>query len=220
MPIVLEDRFVHGLPLDLAEVRLHEEAEHPRIEGYASVFYDGTPKTEFQLGQNLMERIMPGAFTRTLKAPDTDIVALFNHLPSQILGRESAGTLRLKEDKRGLWFSADPGNTTAGRDVVEHLRRGDITGSSFGFVARSEEFKIEEGVEIRVVTDAELFDVSVATFPAYDGTTAAIRAEVIQIRSRIVDAATKLLGSRANTERARKMLLTRQTRELQSGRNW
>ena len=37
------------------------------------------------------------------------------------------------KDARGLAFTLDPANTTAGRDAFELVRRGDVTGASFGF---------------------------------------------------------------------------------------
>ncbi len=218
MPSV-ENRSIRTLPMDLAEIRLHDDSDGPRIEGYASVFYDGTPGTEFKLGTDFVERIMPGAFTKTLKDND-DVRGLFNHDPSLILGRSSAGTVELEEDKRGLKYSIDLGTTSVAEDVSKHIRRGDVSGSSFGFAVTDEEFKMEDGTEIRMITGARLFDVGPVTFPAYEGTDAAIRAEVVQIRSRLVKLKANHAKIRQNTKRVRRMTLTQATERLRSGKNW
>lgn len=139
-----------------------------KIEGYASVFYDGTPDTEYQLWDGAVERIMPGAFDRALKQDDP--VALFNHDPSQLLGRKSAGTLRLSVDEKGLRYEIPPADTTVFRDVLEMQARGDLKGSSFGFWVKADQRRKEDGVEIREITEVELLDVGPVTFPAYEGT--------------------------------------------------
>lgn len=70
-----------------------------KLSGYAAIFYDGTPGSEFALAPGLYERIHRGAFANTLKR---DIVCAFNHSLERILGRTTAGTLRLSVDNRGL----------------------------------------------------------------------------------------------------------------------
>lgn len=137
------------------------------IRGYAAVF-----ERETVLWGDMREKIATGAFTRTL-AEGADVRALFNHDPSQILGRNKAGTLRLGEDERGLWYEIDPPDTQAGRDVVESIRRGDITQSSFAFSVRVEEWDLKK--KLRTLKDLDLFDVSPVTFPAYDTTEVGLR---------------------------------------------
>ncbi len=214
-----ECRSIRILPMDLAEVRLHEDSDNPRIEGYASVFYDGTPETEFKLGTNFVERVMPGAFTETLKRKD-DVRALFNHDPSLILGRSGPGTLKLEQDKVGLKYSIELGTTSVAEDVAKHMRRGDVSGSSFGFEITDEEFKMVDEVEIRMITGARVFDVSVVTFPAYEGAEAKLRAEEVRVRSRLAALKVDRAKARENTKRVRRMALTHATERLRSGQNW
>lgn len=219
MPTIQETRSIRTLPMDLAEVRLHEDSDHPRIEGYASVFYDGTPGTEFRMGSDFVERIMPGAFDKTLKDKD-DVRGLFNHDPSLILGRSIAGTVELEQDKRGLKYSINLGTTSVAEDVSKHIRRGDVSGSSFGFAVTDEEFKMEDGAEIRMINGARLFDVGPVTFPAYDGTEAVIRAEVIGIRIALAVLKVDRTKVRENSKRSRQMGLTRHIGRLKSGKAW
>lgn len=159
----------------IADVGLEErDGGLANIRGYAAMFYDGTPRTEFVFGQ-FRERVLPGAFDRAIREGQ-DVRALFNHNPDQVLGRLSAKTLKLLQDDRGLRYSIDTPNTTVGRDLVENLRRGDVTGSSFAFSVRSENWKYDEGETIvRELVDLDLFDVGPVTFPAYAATEAGLR---------------------------------------------
>lgn len=159
-----------------ARVALEERAEGaPKIVGYAAVYYDGTPETEYELWKGVRERIMPGAFDRAIR--EDDVRGLFNHNPDNLLGRTSAKTLRLTSDKTGLRYENDPGDTTVARDVTEHIRRGDLQGSSFSFrVPPGGQRWVEEGdLEIREILSVELFDAGPVTFPAYETTTTGLR---------------------------------------------
>jgi HK97 family phage prohead protease len=51
-----------------------------------------------------------------------------------VLGRNKSGTLRLSVDGIGLRYEIDPPDTQAARDLIESLRRGDVSGSSFAFL--------------------------------------------------------------------------------------
>ena len=73
---------------------------------------------------------------------------------------------------KGLAYDIDLPNNTWGNDVKESVRRGDVDGSSFGFICQEDRWsKVEyEGEQIykRSVVKAELLEVSPCTFPAYD----------------------------------------------------
>ncbi|HUU97154.1 MAG TPA: HK97 family phage prohead protease [Phycisphaerae bacterium] len=149
------------------------EGEPATISGYAAVFYDGTPRTEYPLWEGAVERILPGAFDRALK--EDDIRALFNHDPSAVLGRSAAGTLVLSIDATGLAYRIDAPDTQVGRDVSESVRRRDVTGSSFAFMVTDQEWRTENSVDIREVKGVRLFDVGPVTYPAYTATTVGAR---------------------------------------------
>jgi HK97 family phage prohead protease len=165
-----------SLPLAQAELRIEGDDDGKKIVGYASVFYDGTEGTEYALWEDMKERIMPGTFDDALGNPD-DVRGLFNHNPDQILGRTSAGTLKLSVDKRGLFYEIAPGDTTVARDVVESIKRGDVDGSSFAFRVLDEELKKEDGKYVREITRVSLFDVGPVTYPAYAAATSGYRKE-------------------------------------------
>jgi len=103
------------------------------ITGYAAVFYRaGDPGTEYQIYEDLVEHIMPGAFDVILRG-DRDTVGLFNHDRNYLLGRRSAKTMRLFADATGLLYEIDVPNRQDAKDLVASLERGDVVGSSFSF---------------------------------------------------------------------------------------
>lgn len=178
------------LPRSAKPPELQERADGalPTIVGYAAVFYrEGDPSTEFEMwpadqyGPRVVERIMPTAFNRAIK--EDDVRGLFNHDSAVVLGRSTAGTLRLFVDAIGLRYEIDPPDTAAARDLLTSLRRRDISGSSFAFLPRDTsrrevaadpatnkpaEYVVERN-------DVQLFDVGPVTFPAYSGASSGVR---------------------------------------------
>jgi len=151
------------------------------IKGTAAVFYNEADPdgTQYRLWRDTWERIMPGAFDDALARPD-DVRALQNHDPRLLLGRSSAGTLTLSVDGAGLNYDIDTPDNTAGRDTVVSLERGDMTGSSFAFIAQRAAWVEEtdgdgETVYFRQIEAVELFDVGPVTYPAYAGTDSGVR---------------------------------------------
>lgn len=166
-----------------AECRIaSDDADSPtKITGYAAVFDKlSVPMFGFR------EKIKRGAFKDSIKTDD--IRALVDHDPSRILGRNTAGTLKLKEDRQGLAVEIDIPDTTTGRDTAESIRRGDLDGMSFGFYTIDDRWETKDGEEIRTLLKAELFDVSVVAFPAYPDTSAGVRKEDLEPAVRSLEA--------------------------------
>ncbi len=158
-----------------AGVKLEERGDDGplKIVGYGAVFYDGTERTEYELWNNVFERIMPGAFDEAIR--ENDVRGLFNHNPDNLLGRTGARTMVLSVDAVGLRYEIDSGQTRVAADVVEHIRRGDLTGSSFAFRVTDERWREEGDKEIREILRVELYDTGPVTYPAYDSTTTDLR---------------------------------------------
>jgi len=154
------------------EMRVTKNADGQDVlDGYSAVF----ARDSENLG-GFVERIVPGAFAKVL---DDDVRALFNHDSNLILGRTTANTLSLSEDKTGLHSEIIPPDTNAGRDIVVSVKRGDITHQSFAFSIAPGGDRWEDfpgGRTVRTITEiGKLYDVSPVTFPAYPDTTIAAR---------------------------------------------
>lgn len=152
------------------QLRVAGDEKAPTLEGHVAVFN--------QLSDDLggfREKIAPGAFAETIKTHD--IRALWNHENDLVLGRLAAGTLELSEDDTGLAFKNTPPDTTWFRDRLVSLKRGDVTGCSFGFYTEADEWATEaDGSKIRTLTKCTLVEVSPGvTFPAYPQTDIAMR---------------------------------------------
>ena len=161
----------HGNPrlrrcfaLDALKIEAREEADTKTIVGHAAVF--NTLSVDLW---GFREKIAPGAFADAVK--EDDVRALFNHNPDYVLGRNKAGTLRLKEDEKGLAIEVDPPDTQVARDLMVSIGRGDITQMSFGFQLVSDEWDYTDRANpIRTLKKVKLYDVSPVTYPAYEDT--------------------------------------------------
>lgn len=120
------------------------------------------------------ERIQPGALTAALA--NSDVRCLRDHNPSLVLGRNTAGTLRLQDTPQGLYFECNLPPTTTGNDTRVSLERGDLTGCSFAFYVAKDEYVKEASGTVRVITEiSQLDDVSIVTYPAYPATSVDLR---------------------------------------------
>lgn len=143
------------------------------LHGHASVF-----GVHADLGDGTVERMGPTAFDAVLEDEATDPRALWNHDPSQLLGRQSAGTLHLRVDgDRGLAYAVDLPDTSYARDLRVLVERGDLDGASFGFIpGEVVRDRTEDGrPRVTHTSVAELLDVSPVTYPAYQGASTALR---------------------------------------------
>ena len=156
--------------LKTLEVEERAKGEAPSLVGYAAVFN----RLSEDLG-GFREKIAPGAFRSAIKTSDTR--ALWNHDSNFVLGRKSAGTLSLREDKEGLRVEIAPPDTQWARDLMVSIDRGDVSQMSFGFVAEKDSWEEKQNQPpIRTLEKIrELPDVSPVTYPAYPDTQVAMR---------------------------------------------
>lgn len=161
------------------------------IEGYFAVF-----NKETELWPGAYEEIAPTAFDKTLS---NDIRALINHDTRLVLGRNKAGTLELKTDSRGLWgrIKINPNDTDA-VNLYERVKRGDVDQCSFGFNILSEDTDYREDGTVKWrITEVDLHEVSVVTFPAYEDTGVQARKKQFkQMEQRKLEAKKKQLKER------------------------
>ena len=153
------------------ELRGEDESRH--IEGYGSVFNSRS----LDLG-GFQEIIAPGAFDGVIER--SDVKALLDHNAERGIlarSRNGKGSLSLELDERGLKYSFDAPHTNLGDEVVEGLKRGDYSQSSFAFTVESESWtKEEDGSYLRTINKiGNLYDVSIVANPAYTDTSVALR---------------------------------------------
>lgn len=123
------------------------------------------------------EIIRRGAFSRSIK--ENDILALYSHNSSNLLGRTSSGTLKLTEDDEGLQFELSLPDTQLGHDVAELISRGDLRGMSFGFCsdhAGADRWSTDSnGMPLRELLDVNCFEISIVAQPVYEDTHVSLR---------------------------------------------
>jgi len=148
-----------------------DDGEKLSIEGHFAVF-----NSTYEIAPGMSESIAPGAFSNTL---ENDIRALINHDTTLVLGRTKAGTLSLKQDDTGLWGHVDINpNDVDAMNLYNRVKRGDVDQCSFGFNIVSEETDFREDGSVHwTMTDLDVHEVSVCTFPAYQETNVSARSE-------------------------------------------
>jgi HK97 family phage prohead protease len=158
------------------KVEIRADGDKNTLTGYAARFYDPSDAgTEFQLYPDVVERIHPGAFERAIR--EDDVIGLFNHDSSIVLGRTTSGTMTLSADSRGLKYVIQLPDTRAADDVRTVIERGDVNGSSFAFlptdggVEWSQETRDGVQISVRNIHAVQLFDAGPVTSPAYGATT-------------------------------------------------
>ncbi|MGC9260910.1 MAG: HK97 family phage prohead protease [Phycisphaerae bacterium] len=168
---------------ETAELRADEVDGKTVLRGYAAKYN----KDSRDLG-GFTERISPGAFDESLNNNEEDVVALFNHDPNHVLGRRSAGTLKLTSDSTGLGVEIHPPETTMARDMVTGIKRRDIGKMSFAFRVKPggavwEDEKNASGKvkSLRTLKNVTLSDVSVVTSPAYPDTGVSVQQRSLEV---------------------------------------
>lgn len=153
----------------LAELRMEGDEESRLLVGFPIVY---NVRSE-DLG-GFYEFIRPGAFKKALES--ADVRCLIDHNPTLLLGRNTAGTLRLFDEPKGLRMECDLDDTSYALDLRKTVKRKDRTGMSFGFTAIEDQWEMDkDGCMVRSVIEADVFDVSAVTYPAYTETSLALR---------------------------------------------
>ncbi len=176
----MQREFRSGIP---AQIRADDTGI--RVEGYAAVFGQET-----KIGDWFREKIEPGAFSDAIGRDD--VVFLINHdgLP---LARTRSGTLRLSEDSKGLKIETDldPEDPDV-KSIVGKMRRGDLDKMSFAFWPEVQEWDETGDMPLRIIKKAALFDVSIVTTPAYEGTEIGLRSAAAAYAARPMLAAKRM----------------------------
>lgn len=152
------------------EVRAEESDQGNIITGRPIVYNSRTDLGWFD------EIIEPGALNNT---DLTDVRFLVNHDTSKIplaRSRRNNGnsTMQLTTDNDGLGIrvTLDTENNSEARSLYSAVQRGDISGMSFMFSIRDEEWEdLDSDHPTRHIKDiSTVVEVSAVTFPAYEST--------------------------------------------------
>ena len=140
--------------------------EDGTVEGYGSVF---------GVKDSYADVIQKGAFIKSItehRQAKTMPAMLWQHDSSQPIGIWTD----MAEDANGLKLSGKLAmETVKGKEAHALLKMGAINGLSIGFMTK--QYNYDEIAEIRTLTEVELWEVSLVTFPANT------KARVTQVKS-------------------------------------
>lgn len=154
-------------------VQMTGEAEESRsVEGYALLF--DTPSDGLSFEESIERGALDGVLERS------DVFALLNHNQERgILARSNKGqgSLTLTVDQKGLKYRFEAPKTELGNELMENIRRGEITESSFCFDVEKDTWeKKKDGSWKRTVQKiGRLYDVSPVYNAAYSKTSVYMR---------------------------------------------
>lgn len=152
-----------------------------QVFGYAAVFNSESRLIPRMTGGAFVETIAVGFFDNARNSgwpgnQGSGVLCRFNHSDQHLLGstRATPPTLTLNVDDRGLQYSAQVPSCRG--DVVELIRRGEITNSSFTFASAVDSWRFSNGVTYRTLHSGELWDVGpVSGVAGYTDTSCALR---------------------------------------------
>ncbi|HEV2561927.1 MAG TPA: HK97 family phage prohead protease [Rhizomicrobium sp.] len=150
------------------------------FEGYASLF--GVP-------DGAGDVVAPGAFAASLRKRGLSrIRMLYQHFAHEPIGVWED----IHEDSRGLYVRGRlVTDTQRGREVESLLRQGALNGLSIGF--RTIRAQRDAARGLRILTEIELWEISVVTFPLLTGSqVTAIGAKSVNLAGEIRRASTTL----------------------------
>ncbi len=160
------------------------------IEGYASLFGQADQSGDI---------VQAGAYARSLKLLDDTgrrAKMLWQHDPAQPIGVWD----EVREDGRGLWVKGRLLETTQkGREAAALIAAGAIDGLSIGYRTKKAN-KNDKGQ--RLLTELELWEVSLVTFPMLPSARVAAKCESLEAEATLRELAATL--ERARLELARR----------------
>ena len=153
----------------MAELRAVEpagDANEMIVEGRAIVYESPTVLFEID-GVRYYEVITCGALDG---ADLKDVPFKYNHSDNvMVMARTRNKTLELIPDDEGLLVRARLAPTTAGRDLYQLIKRGDIDKMSFAFTVADDSYDRDTRTR-RILRFKRIWDVSAVDTPAYQDT--------------------------------------------------
>jgi hypothetical protein len=135
---------------------------------------------------HFIEKINPGAFTRSFEDNRYRIKVLYDHGKDPQLGNKPLGRLvELREDDEGGYYEVELIDTPYNDEFVIPAARAGLLGASFRFSIPSggDQWKMRpgrsehnpDGLPERTIDDTDVFELGPVTWPAYEGATAGVR---------------------------------------------
>lgn len=157
-------------------MEIREQEGKIYISGYVSI-----PEKKSRVMTNekgkFIEVVEPRVFQNALnKALNVEL--LLNHNSNKHLGSIKEGNVTLIEDNVGLKIDAVIDN----EEVREAYFNGGFSGFSYGFISKKEKYEPYKGLQLRTISDLDLYEVSLLTCdrtPAFYGTL--VNAEVREL---------------------------------------
>jgi HK97 family phage prohead protease len=154
------------------------------LTGHLAVFNQWARIDSVKEGR-FLERIAPGAFTKTIQENRDGMRVLFQHGKDPQIADKPLGPIEaLEEDDTGVRYDVALLDTSYNRELVPGLRAG-LYGSSFRFgvpKGRDEWNRSPERSEAnpdgwpeRTIRELRMMEFGPVTFPAYAGATAGVR---------------------------------------------
>lgn len=198
-------REVRFLPVEL---KAESTAQGQEINGYPIVFEQ---ETDLGFCREVIDggSMGDGSVLR-------DVALLANHdfgmIPMARSRRNNENsTMRLTPDQHGVAMRAtlDTENNPKAKEAYSAVNRGDITGMSFAFIVNEERWTDLDSEKPlrRIMSFSRIFEVSLVTNPAYEGTSVQAASEGETLES-----------VRASLESARKQLAEERAREQENER--
>ena len=152
------------------------------LTGHFAVFNQWTRIDSIFEG-TFMERMAPGAFTKTFAESRESMRCLFQHGRDFGIGDKPLGPIQtLREDDQGAYYEVPLLDTSYNRDLLPGLKSS-LYGASFRFtvvrddvIARPARSAYNpDAIPERTVLEAKVREFGPVTFPAYEGATAGVR---------------------------------------------
>jgi len=181
-PTAPRDDLIRMIDLPAAELRVAATADGTigTLVGYAAVFDRETIIDSWE--GKFREMLVPGSFARTLEQRADRVKVLFNHGFDPSIGDKPLGKPeKIMEKAAGLWTETPLDDTSYNRDLRASLASGALDGMSFRFsVVREEWIEPDEddaaSLPLRRLLEVKLYEFGPVTYPAYEATTAGVRA--------------------------------------------
>jgi HK97 family phage prohead protease len=174
------ERHKQGVEMEHKHFAIEElkaDDETRTIEGFGSIFGNVDSYGDI---------VVPGAFAKSIAKRKPAM--LWQHRTDMPIGVWD----EMEETAKGLRLKGRILDTTLGEDAYKLAKGGALTGLSIGYSPKG--YEIDEKKKVRKLTEVELFEVSLVTFPAND------KATITRVKSASgdIDTAVSLLTQAAS----------------------